>query len=172
MSQKSGLEEVYERHNLQYNKNHEPRFLPKFHPELNPIERCWSRMKWHTRRFCDGKLESLERYMNQGLSEENLPLSLIRKYIRLVSAYYIAYNDGKDLMQADEWIRKHRSHRGFSEKMDSRLENLYFLLGRYDSFVELENSVDPFANEIELETVPDADDEEYWIQLVQDIHLA
>ena len=26
-------------------------FLPKFHPELNPIEQCWGRAKWRYRQF-------------------------------------------------------------------------------------------------------------------------
>jgi hypothetical protein len=29
---------------------------------------------------------------------------------------------GKDIIQADAWIRKHRSHRGHSELMDNRFE--------------------------------------------------
>ena len=31
-NQKSGLEEIYINHNLLYNKNHQLKFLPKFHP--------------------------------------------------------------------------------------------------------------------------------------------
>ena len=33
-NQKSGLEEIYINHNLLYNKNHQLKFLYKFHPEL------------------------------------------------------------------------------------------------------------------------------------------
>ena len=33
-NQKSGLEEININHNLLYNKNHQLKFLPKFHPEL------------------------------------------------------------------------------------------------------------------------------------------
>ena len=28
-------------------------FLPKYHPELNFIERYWSRVKWYARQKCD-----------------------------------------------------------------------------------------------------------------------
>ena len=31
-------------------------FLPKYHPELNFIERYWSRVKWHARRYSDGSV--------------------------------------------------------------------------------------------------------------------
>ena len=127
-NQKSGLEEIYISHNTMYNKNHQLKFLPKFHPELNMIERVWSRMKWYLRKHADGTLEKLKELMKKGLSEENLPLSLIRKYCRLLTAYYIAYIEGKDIIEADAWIRKHRSHRGHSELMDKRLEQLYFLM--------------------------------------------
>jgi transposase len=89
VSQKTGLEEVYDRHNQQYGTQHYCMYLPKFHPELNPIERCWSRMKWYIRKYCDGKVEQLRKSMTYGLSEANLPTALIRRYTRIVSAYYI-----------------------------------------------------------------------------------
>ena len=44
-SHKSGLEEIYENHNKMHGTSHQCKFLPKFHPKLNPIERVWSRLK-------------------------------------------------------------------------------------------------------------------------------
>jgi transposase len=142
-SQKSGLEEVYMRHNQVHGTQHMCRFLPKFHPELNPIERVWSRMKLYTRKYNTGKLDDLARHMTEGLAEGNLPVALVRKYIRLVTAYYMAYRDNMDIVEADKWIRKHRSHRGHSNKMDSGLEQLYFPLGRLhvDQIPEEEEAV-------------------------------
>jgi len=35
-------------------------FLPKFHPELNFIERYWSRVKWYARQFSDGTIKGLK----------------------------------------------------------------------------------------------------------------
>jgi hypothetical protein len=129
-NQKSGLEEVYEAHNMEHGTRHYCIFLPKFHPELNPIERCWSRMKWSIRKYSNGKIAQLRTSMIHALSIANLPCGLIRKYIRLVSAYYIAYQEGKDIIQAEAWIRKHRTHRSCSAQMDVKLEALYFPLGR------------------------------------------
>ena len=60
---------------------------------------------------------------------DNLSLTLIRKYCRLVTAYYIAYIDDKDIIQAESWIKKHRSHRGHSGSMDEKLYKLYFPYG-------------------------------------------
>jgi hypothetical protein len=128
-SQKSGLEEIYETHNKMHGTSHQCKFLPKFHPELNPIERVWSRLKWYLRKYNDGKLATLQLLMKKGLDRENVSLTLIRKYCRLVTAYYIAYIDGKDIIQAESWIKKHRSHRGHSGTMDEKLYKLYFPYG-------------------------------------------
>ena len=40
-------------------KGHVPCFLPKFHPELNPIERVWAQLKRHTKAHCKYSLPSL-----------------------------------------------------------------------------------------------------------------
>ena len=45
----------------------------------------------------------------------------------------IAYDQGLDIVEADAWIRKHRSHRGVSQEMDIQLEALYFPNGRVAS---------------------------------------
>ena len=45
------------------------------------------------------------------------------------SILYIAYLDGKDVIQAESWIKKHRSHRGHSGTMDEKLYKLYFPYG-------------------------------------------
>jgi hypothetical protein len=73
---------------LQIGKDPSGSIVDMSNRELNMIERVWSRMKWYFRKHADGSLETLER---RGLSEDNLPLSLIRKYCRLLSANYIAY---------------------------------------------------------------------------------
>ena len=180
--QKSGLEEVYDEHNRINAEKGTPtyhfcKFLPKFHPELNPIERVWGRMKWHIRKYSTGKLDDLEKNMNDGLGEEILPIVLIRKFIRLISAYYIAYVDGLDLIAADAWIRKHRSHRSHSIQMDHRLEALYFpanfvLYAEPPTQVHSSHAAIPVTNSFDDEIEGDAgddddDDEEYWDGVVE-----
>lgn len=44
-----------------------------------------------------------------------------------------SYDQGLDIVEADAWIRKHRSHRGVSKEMDTQLEALYFPNGRVES---------------------------------------
>lgn len=110
LGQKTALEELYERFSAQHHVEYRCLFLPKFHPEVNPIERCWSRQKWHVRRFSDGTVATLKRLMQEGISEAILPLSMIRMYIRLSFAYLLAYMKGLDIVGADSWIKQHRSH--------------------------------------------------------------
>jgi len=53
-------------------------FLPKFHPELNPIEQCWGRAKWYYRRLPASSLEEdLERNVVESL--ESIPITLMRR---------------------------------------------------------------------------------------------
>ena len=45
-------------------------------------------------------------------------------------AYLLAYKNGLDIIKADAWVKKHRSHLGVSSAMDAALESLYFPFGR------------------------------------------
>ena len=42
-------------------RGHIPCFLPKFHPELNPIERVWAQLKRYMKVHCKYSLPSLRR---------------------------------------------------------------------------------------------------------------
>ena len=68
VAQKSWLEEVYSDYNNVYGTAHKCIFLPKFHPELNPIERVWSMMKRHCRQCSNGSMERLSQSMSYALS--------------------------------------------------------------------------------------------------------
>ena len=110
--------------------------------------------------------------MKTGLSEDNLHLSLIRKYYRLLTAYYISYNEGKDIIQADAWIRKHRSHLGHSELMDNSLEQLYFPYGREEEVIDIDNDDHIItADDIEyINEVTVDDDLDLWMEMLEDYH--
>ena len=41
-------------------RGHHCIFLPKYHPELNFIERYWSRVKWYARQHSDGTVAGLK----------------------------------------------------------------------------------------------------------------
>ena len=42
-------------------KGHIPIFLPKYHPELNAVERVWAQLKRYTRGHCKYSLPSLRK---------------------------------------------------------------------------------------------------------------
>ena len=67
-------------------------YLPKFHCELNPIERVWGEAKRFTRSHCDYSFAGLERTIVPAL--ESVRLDTIRKYFRKCREYMQAYREG------------------------------------------------------------------------------
>lgn len=126
MSQKSGLEELLDQYNIDNNKQHVLIFLPKYHPELNFIERVWGRMKWYVRRLNDGTDSSLRKLIVKSREADNLPLSMIRRFARCVWAYLISYKEGKTIQETDALVRKYKSHRCVNNSLDHILYKLYF----------------------------------------------
>ena len=71
-------------------------------------------------------------------------LKLIQRFARNTFAYLYAYRNGRDIIGAHDWVKKHRVHRSHSPKMDATLddsveelfdadlERLYYPLGRYE----------------------------------------
>ena len=45
-------------------------------------------------------------------------------------AYLLAYSNGLDIIKADAWATKRKSHCGVSTAMDAALESLYFPFSR------------------------------------------
>jgi len=120
-TQPCALQEAYDSFNQQHGTSHECHFLPMFHPELNPIERCWSMLKRFCRENCDGRMESLRECFQTGLSSAILTPQFVRRAFRMTEAYLIAYKANNDVLQAEHWIRQHRSHRRHSPRLDDSL---------------------------------------------------
>ena len=59
---------------------HKVLFLPKFHPELNPIERVWGKAKTYTCTNCDYTFDGLQRMVTPAL--ESVSLNTICKFFR------------------------------------------------------------------------------------------
>lgn len=116
---------THDKYNALHGTSHRCMFLPKFHPELNPIERVWSMMKRHCRKFSNGSMSTLTESMNYGLSTENVSVATVRRICRYTTCYLYAYTQGMDIIQAEQWMKKRRSHRGYSTKMDSELAAIY-----------------------------------------------
>lgn len=95
-------------------KGHIPTFLPKFHPELNPIERVWAQTKRYTRGHCNYSLQSLCKNIPNAF--ESVSIENIQNYYRKVKHYMFCYLEGLTPgSELDERLKKYKktvkSHR-------------------------------------------------------------
>ena len=74
-------------------RGHVVMFIPKFHCELNPIERVWGQSKVYSRMYTNFTLPRLRSIVNPAL--DSVSADLIRKYFRKVQDYETAYLEGK-----------------------------------------------------------------------------
>ena len=83
-------------------------FIPKFHCELNPIERVWSQSKRFTRAYCDYTIGSLHRSIPLGL--KNVSKENIANYVRRCRNYMFAYLEESTVRQElDDKIKFYKS---------------------------------------------------------------
>ena len=99
-------------------------FLPKYHPELNFIERYWSRVKWHARRYSDGSVATLKKTTDVALGEEACDLALIRRYARTAWRWVDAYHKNLDGALASWAVRKSKCHRFVTEAVGAEVNRL------------------------------------------------
>lgn len=92
--------------------------LPKFHCELNPIERVWAQAKRYSKAYCNYSIVSLRKTIGPAL--ESVSHDNIKKHFRKVRHYMFAYLEGlpggSDL---EKLVKKYKvsikSHRRISE---------------------------------------------------------
>lgn len=87
-------------------------FLPKFHCELNPIERCWCQAKKHTRAYANGSIVRLRKIVREGL--ETVTMDMIKKFFLTCKDYETAYREGYTTHNVDNIVSIYRSHRRVS----------------------------------------------------------
>ena len=96
--------------NLVAKKGHLCLFIPKYHCELNPIERCWGRAKVYTRSHCNYSILGLRQSWKSGL--ETVNNDDIRKYFRRVREYLRAYREGHTgIIAVENAVKVYKSHR-------------------------------------------------------------
>ena len=91
-------------------KGHIALFLPKFHPELNPIERVWGQAKRYSKCHCNYTLKSLRKVIDPAL--DFVTLDNIQKYHRKARDYMFAYFEGFTAgPKLENRIKEYKSHR-------------------------------------------------------------
>ena len=104
---------------LMEEKRHIVYMLPKYHPELNPIERVWAQAKRYTKAYCKYTLPSLRANIHPAL--ESVPLESIQKHYMKVRHYMFAYLEGvKSGSELEDMVKNYKkkilAHRRISEK--------------------------------------------------------
>ena len=73
-------------------KGHIVYLLPKYHCELNPIERVWAQAKRFTKAYCNYSIQSLRKNIVPAL--ESVTQESIEKHFRKIRHYMFAYLEG------------------------------------------------------------------------------
>ena len=89
-------------------------FFPKFHCELNAIERCWCHAKKYTRQYANGSIIRLRKIVPKSL--ETCTPDLISKYFKTCRDYMKAYRGGYDCTNVDAAVKVYKSHRRVPDK--------------------------------------------------------
>ena len=92
---------------------HRVPFLPKFHPELNPIERVWGKAKVYAKDKCDYTFNGLRNVIIPAFN--SVSTDDIRKFFRKSREYAHAYREGYTALEADSKIKEYKSHRRVPE---------------------------------------------------------
>lgn len=93
-----------------FNRGHQVIFIPKFHCELNPIERVWGQAKRYTRSYTNFTLPGLKKIIEPAL--DSVTIDKIRKYFRKSRDYGRAYREGHEAgKMLENAVKKYKSHR-------------------------------------------------------------
>lgn len=84
-------------------------FFPKFHCEMNPIERCWCHTKKYSRAYCNGTVTRLREIVPKALS--TCTTEMILKIFMTCRDYEKAYREGCTCKNVDALVREYKSHR-------------------------------------------------------------
>jgi len=89
-------------------------FLPKFHPEMNPIEYFWGWTKRYFRKHSNGNFQKGKALLQEAL--DACPLVTIQRFFRRVQRYMSVYKLGATGISAEYAVKKYKSHHGVSQK--------------------------------------------------------
>ena len=84
-------------------------FLPKFHPELNPIEMYWGWAKRYFRARCNGQFAAAKKLLIESL--DACSIINIHRFYQRVYRYMSVYHLGATGLLAEYAVKKYHSHR-------------------------------------------------------------
>ena len=87
-------------------------FFPKFHCELNAIERGWCHQKIYTRRYANGSIVRLRKTLPESI--DTCTPDLISKFFKTCRDYMKAYRGGYNCTNVDDAVKVYKSHRRVS----------------------------------------------------------
>ena len=89
-------------------RGHKALFLPKFHLEINPIERVWAQSKRYTKVYCKYTLPPLCLTILRGL--DSVTPENIRNFHRKCRHYMFAYFEGHVAgSKLEEQVKKYKT---------------------------------------------------------------
>lgn len=89
-------------------------YLPKFHCELNPIERVWCHAKKHTRAHSNGSIVRLRKIVPESLA--GIHRDTIGRFFAKSDDYERAYRDGHSCATVDSMVKTYKSHRRVTDE--------------------------------------------------------
>ena len=99
-------------------RGHACHFLPKYHREMNPIERCWAQSKRYTRAYCNYNITGLRQNICPALdsvSQENIS-NYFRHAKNYMYGYLLGHKAGLELEQlVSKYSKTFKSHHCVSD---------------------------------------------------------
>ena len=116
LAQKCALQEIIEE------AGHVCIFYPKFHCELNFIERYWGKAKYYTRENYNYSWSGLQQIVP--ISLESVNLIIIRKFAQHAWCYMNVYRKGISGKLAEYAVKKYKGHRRIPDHVIEELNKI------------------------------------------------